>query len=163
MRPTRFRGRKIYEKKYPCVYWPKHPMSWNDGVVPIHRVVAYEKYGNLDGMNVHHLDEDIWNWSPENLLLMKHEVHKQLHAGTFPEQRQCAQCGDAIVVRSAKRQKRDKIYCSLTCSNTARHAVQWPNVALVKSMVDLVGYSATGRDIGVSDNAVRSFLHRELA
>ncbi len=166
MHPTLFRGRKIHaNKKYPSVWWPEHSMSWADGCVAIHRIIAYEKYGDLTDMQVHHIDENIWNWAPDNLLLTTHEVHRQLHVGTFPEHRVCGyeQCGKNIVVRSHRKQKRDKSYCSLSCANLVRHAVQWPDAAIVQKMVKSIGYAATGRSIGVSDNGVRKFLHRELA
>lgn len=37
----------------------------------------------------------------------------------------------------------------------------WPDVSIVEEMVKTLGFAATGRQLGVSDNGVRKFLRRQ--
>ncbi len=158
-----FCGRKIFDVAgYPAVYWPNHPLRWpSNGCVRVHQVVAYEKYGEIpDGMQVHHIDEDKWNWDPDNLILVTSEVHNRLHASA-PEERLCPTCGKMVLVSMNRREKRSKTYCGLSCANTARYNIPWPPVVDVQKMATELGYAAAGRQLGCSDNAVRKYLRRK--
>ena len=46
------------------------------------------------------------------------------------------------------------------CKALGRYNVDWPSLDELVESVNTVGYSATGRKIGVSDNAVRKRIRR---
>lgn len=58
--------------------------------------------------------------------------------------------------------KTRSISCS-SCASKAREGKEWPEFSIVEEMVLKFGYSKTGRDLGVSDNAVRKYLERNRA
>lgn len=43
-----------------------------------------------------------------------------------------------------------------------RHKIDWPSHEELQQLVKAIGYSATGRKLGVSDNAIRKHLHTKL-
>jgi hypothetical protein len=61
---------------------------------------------------------------------------------------------------------RDLKFCSVDCSNKHNGKIpkttkiEWPNIEVVKNLVDSYGFSATGRKLGVSDNAIRKRIKR---
>lgn len=57
--------------------------------------------------------------------------------------------------------KTKKTKHSKQCPSCAQSRVFYPPVQLVRELVEKLGYSATGRKIGVSDNAIRKFLKRK--
>ncbi len=153
-----FRGHKIFTLTgYPAVWWPDHYVSVGQGIAYVHRIVAYEKYGDaVKGMAVHHINGDKWNWSLENLELMTNSEHGKLHA-PLKRKNACEQC--RIVFLSGKTKKERK-YCSLKCARKAREKIQWPPIDEVLQMVQNTNYSAAGRVLGVSATAVRGRLSR---
>jgi hypothetical protein len=81
-----------------------------------------------------------------------------------PVERECARCGDRFRVRYATHR-----YCSQTCGTRAprenqgipqpqRRKVARPSRAVLLGDIGDLGYSATGRKYGVSDNAIRKWL-----
>jgi len=82
-----------------------------------------------------------------------------------PVERECARCGESFRVRY-----RTHRYCSQACGTRApresqvgvprpqRRKVNRPPRSLLRKDVEKLGYSATGRKYGVSDNAVRKWL-----
>lgn len=50
---------------------------------------------------------------------------------------------------------------SKQCVPCAQSQASYPPVQLVRELVEKIGYSATGRKLGVSDNAIRKFLKRK--
>jgi hypothetical protein len=82
-----------------------------------------------------------------------------------PVERECARCGEIFRVRY-----RTHRYCSQACGTRAprehqvgipqpqRRKVDRPPLSLLKADVERLGYLATGRKYGVSDNAVRKWL-----
>lgn len=76
----------------------------------------------------------------------------------------CHQCGFTFVSNE------DIKFCSNSCANKynaqanpQQTKIQWPEISVLKRMVETKGYSKTGRELGVSDNAVRKRLSRQLA
>ena len=71
----------------------------------------------------------------------------------------CIECGIEIAKNK---------FCSRSCSakfnslinNGHKTKINWPSVEVVSKMVETMGYSKTGRILGVSDNGVRKFLKR---
>lgn len=57
-------------------------------------------------------------------------------------------------------------FCDTTCSNRYNQSslgktkIAWPSCSIIEKMVKSMGYSATGRQLGVSDNAVRKRIKR---
>jgi hypothetical protein len=76
----------------------------------------------------------------------------------------CALCGTPFIQRTPRQR-----YCSLRCGTRAspghdprpqRRKVPRPSHAQLLSEVNAIGFSATGRRYGVSDNAVRKWLRQ---
>ena len=67
---------------YIKVFVPMHPAS-NSGYVYLHRLIAERKIGRLliRGEVVHHINEDVTDNRPENLQVLTHKQHRQIHAG----------------------------------------------------------------------------------
>jgi hypothetical protein len=81
-----------------------------------------------------------------------------------PVERSCARCGDRFRVRYATHR-----YCSQACGTRApranrgvpepgRRKIPRPPFLELHESVERIGYSATGRKYGVSDNAIRKWL-----
>lgn len=59
-----------------------YPRIWvrGKGLVLIHRLIAKRVWGDVvDNMDVHHRDGDKMNWSPDNLQVLTHQEHMQVH------------------------------------------------------------------------------------
>lgn len=70
--------------------------------------------------------------------------------GSNPPTPTCSRCGNAT---SDKR-----FALCRDCSDKERFRIDWPEKDTLRSMVDELGYSAVGRQLGCSDNAVRKRL-----
>ena len=165
-----FRGRRVVlDGKYPGVYWPEHPMSRAHGMAHVHRIVAYERYGDLpDGLEVHHDDEDVWNWDEDNLHLMSKPEHAREHTrrgngfgyGIEKVPVSCPQCGREFEVYPARLDRTEEPHCSTECSSKSQLKIEWPSLEELERLVETKGYVGTGRLLGVSDNAVRKAIQR---
>lgn len=67
-----------------------------------------------------------------------------------PRPNTCALCGKSAI--------KNRTFCSNRCSGLARRKTVWPKFRELKNLVDIRGYSGTGRLLGVSDVAVRKRL-----
>lgn len=74
-------GRYITPTGYAMVYAPGNPMANSRGYVREHRLVMSEKIGRVlrKDEEVHHIDGNKLNNSPENLQLMTKAEHTALH------------------------------------------------------------------------------------
>lgn len=168
--PATFRGRnivKLGQKGYPGVYWPEHPCALSNGMTYVHRIVAHEKFGPIPkSHHVHHVDEDHWNWSPENLELVTPAEHLRLHLhqrnGTKRETT-CDWCGSRF--KRYPSEMKDSNYCSISCAayGTNKTKAEWPPTEVLERMVEATSYCAVGRQLGVSDNAVRKRIRNHPA
>jgi hypothetical protein len=139
---------------YPAVYWPDHPLARKHGVVRIHRVVARELFGNIPpDYHVHHVNENKWDWSETNLVLIGAGEHTQEHRGRVPE-RACETCGQIFRPHSNVEPGR---FCGRECVRQPTR-INWPDVSTLRRLVVEHGYVGAGRQLGVSDNAVRKRL-----
>lgn len=134
-------------------YCPEHPAAMADGMLYEHREVAYDLWGEaIRGKHVHHLDGDRTNNAPENLGLLSAPAHVREHRP--PRMMACAACGQWVP------RKKRKLYCSEACTPTTPRKIEWPEVEVLAAMADAVGFSAAGRLLGVSDNAIRKRLRK---
>ena len=158
--PATFRGRNVLGGSlYPRVYWPEHQECHDGRVVYIHRVVALEKFGELpDNYHVHHLDEDKWNWCPDNLDLLPASDHIRDHKGGMLEILSCSKCGTDIPTTITSRKNQMDVFCSDTCQRSFYLRANWPPLEELVLMVQASSYCAVGRELGVSDNAVRKHI-----
>ena len=62
----------------------------------------------------------------------------------------CENCGKMTIINQK--------YCSIKCAKQSREIAKWPSDIEILEMVKIKGYRATGRELGVSDNAVRKRL-----
>lgn len=67
--------------KYRYIWKPLHPHASNSGYVEEHRLVIENILGRILDKDevVHHIDNDGFNNSPGNLLLMTKKTHDRLH------------------------------------------------------------------------------------
>ncbi len=134
-----------------------------NGMAYVHRIVAYEKYGQeAFTKHVHHIDGDKRNNIPGNITLVEAGEHTRVHAPwmlacpgsrSTPRMMVGETCGDEVRKLTRKR------YCSFACVPIG-YKIEWPQDAALVSLVAEVGYSATGRLLGVSDNAIRKRLRK---
>lgn len=86
-----------------------YPRIWmhGKGLVLIHRLVAKRAWGDMvDNMDVHHRDGNKMNWALENLQVITHQEHMQIHRklnlaaqGIDPEtQAICSTCKKVLPV-----------------------------------------------------------------
>jgi hypothetical protein len=158
-----FRGKvvNVNNKGYPRVYWPEHPVSNSGGQAMVHRIIAYEKYGSeIFSNDVHHVDGNKLNWKPENLELLSHKDHANLHlhpnAATVI--RQCEECKKELSLRSQKRYNSEKVFCSIKCSSKHKEKINWPSNDELREKLAKSNYVQVGKELGVSDNAIRKRL-----
>lgn len=157
--PAEFRNRNIFllsKKGYPGVYWPEHPTSNASGIAYVHRVVAFEHFGErVFESHVHHKNGDVWDWCIENLELLTASDHAKHHFGVEPMERPCGSCGASLQIKSERRKQQKKVFCNQLCVRKDRERIEWPSMALLLEMVAESGYEATGRKLGVSGKAVK--------
>jgi len=168
-RPVTFRKRNVFavsKKGYPGCFWPEHPTANKAGIVYVHRVIAWETYGDAAlCAQVHHKNGDPWDWRKSNLELHTLSSHATLHAaqrGHTRTEKPCASCGTLFMV-SATRLKRSltgSVYCSNSCRSKAQERAEWPAYDSLRDRVDMLGYEAVGRDLGVTGAAVKKRLIR---
>jgi len=92
----------------------------------------------------------------------KKNVNKKKRKGILEENKQkyysnpkyCKKCGELIPY-----EKKNNTYCNVTCLTTdQRRCKNRPDVKTLKHLVSSIGYCATGRIYGVSDNAIRKWM-----
>ncbi|MEC1697745.1 HNH endonuclease [Schinkia azotoformans] len=66
---------------YIVVFKPDHPKSYKDGYIYEHILVAEKMLGRplRENEDVHHIDFNVQNNLPENLLILGHGQHRKLH------------------------------------------------------------------------------------
>lgn len=154
MKKETFRGRNIVMYgNYPAVFWPDHPCAHKNGLIRIHRAIAYEKYGNaILNLSIHHKDENVFNWAEDNIELVSNSEHIYKHRNRL-KTRVCSICNKKFTRGAIKIDK--NYYCSSVCSQKSQERISWPPTATLRNKVALVGYCALGRELSVSNNAVK--------
>lgn len=110
-------------------------------------------------VEIHHKDGNGQNNRPENLQVLCPNCHSLTE--TYRARNK---------VSSRKERKRPTcIHCGgpasgwgKRCKKCVEHKtkIQWPEINALKQMVDELNYTQVGRQLGVSDNAVRSYIRR---
>ena len=110
-----------------CFTNPPHPRANSHGQYALHRVVAENRLGRylLPNEVVHHIDEDRYNNTPENLVVMTRDEHARHHAETVEMlDLVCPKCGKEFKEKPNQyrlRKKRNKsggVYCSRSCGGS---------------------------------------------
>lgn len=142
----------------------------------------------LDALDFHHLNGETKEYSishllssPRRLELIVAEVskccilcsnhHRELHSGMIqlPEilpifnigcitikrdkHKKCPWCSNTFEASVAK-----QIYCSSSCQHMAARKAHRPSVEILLKQVCDIGYVATGKLYGVTDNAIRKWI-----
>ena len=110
-------------------------------------------------LQVDHIDGNRWNNQITNLRIICPNCHTQTetYANTGSRKaRYYCECGAEIGRQSKKCKK-----CAAAQPRVTK--VVWPPVEEVLRQVNLTGFSAYGRVLGVSDNAIRKHLRRNGA
>lgn len=154
---------------YPAVWWPEHPASVGQGLAHIHRIRAYEKYGSVVfGMHVHHRNGNPLDFSANNLDLFTPQAHASLHNRQRHMCRKMTRCHQQRprrkTIRCQQCQKsflpfqRSYKFCGQKCYRRSREVTDWPSRLELLKLTQILGYSGTGRKLGVSDVAVKKRL-----
>lgn len=165
-KPEYFRGRKVnYSHRYPRVWWPEHPVANKGGLAYIHRIIAYEKKGDVVfEKHVHHNNSDKYDWSEDNLNLLSPSEHSVKHckeAGLNvhePVGRVCPFCWAHLHVKGSQATN-DNTFCSVSCSsyynNLGKTKIDWPPTEELVERAKEIGFLALARELGVTDNTIR--------
>jgi protein-arginine kinase activator protein McsA len=142
---------------YELVYYPNHPNAKKgSGTVYLHRLIM-ENYLDryLDSSEiVHHEDENKSRNVIENLKLTNNSEHNSLH-DTYLDMKICEVCGVEYAPDKDKRK-----YCSQKCFQASTLKIEWPSVEYIKKQLKTKSMVQVGKELGVSDNAVRKYLKR---
>lgn len=140
------KNRLVKEKllEYKCYIEKCQLSSWLDGKINLH----------LDHINGINNDNRI-----ENLRLLCPNCHSQTETYCRGTRRSkinnCIDCNVQIKLLSKRCFSCSMKNFKITKSKTK---IIWPEIPLLQEMVDEFGYSAIGRQLGVSDNSVRKRL-----
>lgn len=87
------------------VWLPTHPRSYENGWV-LRSIVAFESYHNIkvpSTMDIHHLNEDRLDDSKDNLIMMTHGAHTNLHNQKKIKAsdiiKTCENCGKPFIIK----------------------------------------------------------------
>lgn len=134
-----------------------HPLCtrWT-GRVYYHRHVASLKVGHwlAPREQVHHVDGNVANNDPNNLVVLTRSEHSHTHHGFKKAVKKiCKQCGLEFSTFEP-----DAVNCSEVCARLASRKVKVRDMDAIKKSVSNVGYEATGRIFGVSGTAVKKWI-----
>lgn len=138
---------------------------------------------SLAALDFHHRNENEKEWPPSRLMSYRWEVvkkeiekcdllcancHRELHEGIteFELQRQPLTLNTKtcpICEMSFETKVKTQTYCSTECVSRSQEKIDWPNHEVLTKMVEDTNFSAVGRQLGVSDNAVRKRLKQHGA
>jgi len=159
--------------EYLCEFAPNHPRATKEGYVRTHILVAEKKLGRYLKPEecVHHIDEDKYNNSPDNLMVFKTVAdHSAFHKGVkavcdgdvwyCPDKRInckeiCPICG--INYKDAKADMCIDCWNQLNKGFIKYTNIERPSREILKNYIRTRSFVDIGKEYGVSDNAVRKW------
>jgi hypothetical protein len=140
---------------YPYFTDYSHPLATgNSGRVLLHRHIASVKLGRWlsSKEHVHHIDKDILNNTPDNLVVLSAEEHNNIHHPTIAKV--CRECGEDFFSRGTK-----PIFCSLTCAGKYSSCTKIKNTSITKEELDAIipdnTWVTLGKMFGYSDSGIK--------
>lgn len=111
-----------------CRTEPPHPRANANGLYPLHRVIAENKIGRLLEAYevVHHIDENKFNNTPENLEVLSRHDHSFQHQSARMRQIEasCSWCETKFALIPSRYRKRKAnlygLFCSRECAGHAQ-------------------------------------------
>jgi hypothetical protein len=128
-----------------------------------HRLVAEEILDRplKEGEEVHHLDGNKTNNSPDNILVLSGPMHAKLHTwlnkNTIIPKESYLERMNKGCIRCHVCEKPinpNEKYCSPVCQNIGRRTVERPSDEVLKEEIKTTSYTQLGLKYGVSGNTV---------
>lgn len=169
IKKMRSKSNRLFKNGYYIIYRPNHHRAFGSGTklagyVYEHIIIAEEDLGRQikNDEDVHHLDFNKRNNSPENLIVLPGPHHHRLHGWlTFnnikPIQKEilrCKICGNPLRLTLQSK------YCSESCMRIGRKSII-DNVGLdqiKKDLFELKSLVKVGSKYGMSDNGIKKWL-----
>lgn len=155
---------------YVVVHRPEHPKAMRggnwDGYVYEHIAVAEEMIDRpiRPGDEVHHLDENRSNNSPDNLLVLSGPMHMKLHSWLekhtiIPNDKQIErnQLGCIRCKVCSKPINHGLIYCGDECSRFDTRIAERPTREQLLTEIENMPLTSVAKQYGVSDNSIRKW------
>lgn len=167
---TLYRGFRVLEDTYPCIYDPSNKYARPNGLVNIHILQAVAILGRDLSTNevVHHVDENKWNYNFDNLWIFRSSAdHASFHRGNPVAQtdegiyycpsvdlpNRCIDCGKLLKYSNCKHTKRCKpCYFKFLNTNSARI-----DKNRLKELLLCRNFLKMASVCGVTDNAIRKW------
>ena len=164
---------KLKMGEYLCELAPGHPRATKEGYVRTHILVAERKLGRYLQPDecVHHIDEDKYNNSPDNLMVFKTVAdHSAFHKGVeavcdndvwyCPDKRvyakeMCPVCG--VTYKDAKADMCIDCWNKFKSNFIKNTDTERPNREELKAKIRVQSFTQTGKEYGVSDNTIRKW------
>lgn len=113
----------------------------------------------------------------DKCVLVCKNCHGEIHWGIFkiPEDIEKVNYNNKVENSSVAKRVKKLVFCKICnnqitsyskfqkctkCSAKSREKIEWPSLEVLKEKVKLNGYCATGRELGVSDNAVSRHIKK---
>jgi len=109
--------------------YPKWVMAWGGRrhQQSVHRTIATCLPRFREGLEVHHQNENIEDWSIGNLQVLSSSDHRHLHWGVGGEEIVCEGCGISCRKRRTNSRRR---FCSLSCWNEYQKTINYRVVSV---------------------------------
>ena len=169
---SRSKSARLEKNGYYIIYKPEHPRSFKTkslrGYMYEHIFIAEIDYGRSlrDDEDVHHLDLNKFNNSPENLVILPARSHGRLHHWmTFnkiiPIQKivkRCEVCDFPLKVSEQEQ------FCSIDCLKNGRVSVidSIGITQIKKDIKELKSIVKVGAKYNLSDNSIRKWLKKKF-
>ena len=150
---------KVHKDKvigYEYFFDKTHPLAAKSGRVYMHRHVWWLTHGSVkDRSHIHHINGNRSDNRIENLKEVSPQEHGMEHRSEINKgikEKTCPMCGLEFPSKLfiAK-------HCSVKCATKSQRRAERPSPSELNVLIQSVGYSATGRMFGVSDNAIRKW------
>jgi len=134
-----------------------HPLATAIGRVYYHRHVSSVKEGKwlTSEEQVHHIDENKVNNSPENLQIMTAKEHGKLHSKSELKSLPCKYCNNEF-----SQKHKEQLFCSIAC--IGKYYIKLDGLAKeeLEYLVWTQPYTTLAKQFNCSDNGVRKWARR---